>query len=130
MATRIDMNAVMKAARKKAPAGRINITGNGYGEKTASTARQVMNPVFTETNSLAVITSAGGTVGFRAYDPEGGTITYSRSTTISGTTIDSSTGTLTCTPQVTAQAGNVTITATSTGGKTATTVCYVDMAAA
>lgn len=118
----------MASAKKKIV--RIKIDNN-VGQSVNPTAAATHPPIFTQFYPMTVIGSGGGTQKFIAYDPDGGSITYSRSTSISGTAIDSSTGVLTCTPQLTAQEGDVTITATaSSSSLTATYVTHVVMAAA
>lgn len=117
----------MATARKKIV--RIKID-NSVGQSVNPTPAATHVPIFTQFYPMTVIPQAGGTQKFIAYDPDAGTITYTRTTSITGTAIDANTGVLTCTPQLTAQEGDVTITATSSTGRSATYVTHVVMAAA
>jgi hypothetical protein len=120
----------MATAKRKQP--KVVRVALDFGEKTASTTRIEAGPVWIDYPAMIAVPEAGNTGLFRARDPEGGTIAYSKSTTLTGVTIDSSTGVLTCLPpdNSSAQAGNVTVTATASGtGYAASVVCYVSMAA-
>jgi hypothetical protein len=84
-------------------------------------------PVFTAAPAAANIASTGGTIQFTAVDPDGGTITYSLTTTRSGITINSTTGLVTVTAAAAGTSGNIVVQA-SDGILTASATCAVTVA--
>jgi hypothetical protein len=84
-------------------------------------------PVFSVAPTVASLGPTGGTVQFTANDPEGGEVFYSLTTTLSGITINASSGLVTVTAAAAGTSGNIVVQA-GDGILTTSATCVVTVA--